>query len=235
MGITFEYTAPGTPQQNGVVERAFATLMGRARAMMNQAGFPKIKREQLWPEAAWTATKLENILVSEGSHSFKKFYGTDLGYVKHLRVFGEIGVTMIPSNNHIRSKIEDCGCQCMFLGYADNHAGDVFRFLNLQTHRVILSRDVIWLNKLYAEHNHIERIKEINLDDDADGSETENEVQQMPPQIEQQQQPQVQVQDDQVEIPREVHRLTIWGEHPEVYLVGPGHKVEMLQTLLCSC
>ena len=39
LGIIFEYTAPGTPQQNGVVERAFVTVMGRARAMMNHAGF----------------------------------------------------------------------------------------------------------------------------------------------------------------------------------------------------
>jgi hypothetical protein len=36
-----EFTAPGTPQQNGVVERAFATLQGRAHAMMNQAGLTK--------------------------------------------------------------------------------------------------------------------------------------------------------------------------------------------------
>ena len=35
----------------------------------------------------------------------------------------------------------------MFLGYAKDHAEDVFRFLNLETNRVILSRDVIWLNK----------------------------------------------------------------------------------------
>ena len=27
-GIIFEYTAPGTPQLNGVVERAFVTVMG---------------------------------------------------------------------------------------------------------------------------------------------------------------------------------------------------------------
>ena len=39
LGIIFEYTAPGTPQQNGVVERAFVMDMGRARAMMNHAGF----------------------------------------------------------------------------------------------------------------------------------------------------------------------------------------------------
>ncbi len=29
LGIKFEYTAPGTPQQNGQVERKFQTLYGR--------------------------------------------------------------------------------------------------------------------------------------------------------------------------------------------------------------
>ena len=35
LGNFFEYTAPGTPQQNGVMERAFVMVMVRARAMMN--------------------------------------------------------------------------------------------------------------------------------------------------------------------------------------------------------
>ena len=34
LGIIFEFTAPGTPQQNSVVERKIPTLMGRSRAMM---------------------------------------------------------------------------------------------------------------------------------------------------------------------------------------------------------
>ena len=39
LGIIFEFTAPGTPQQNSVVERKIPTLMGRSRAMMLTAGF----------------------------------------------------------------------------------------------------------------------------------------------------------------------------------------------------
>jgi len=39
LGIIFEYTAPITPQQNGVVERAFGTILGKTRAIMNSAGF----------------------------------------------------------------------------------------------------------------------------------------------------------------------------------------------------
>ena len=67
LGIIFEYTAPGTPQQNGVVERAFVTVVVRARAMMNHAGFTMAKRQQLWCEAAQTATMLDNILVQESA------------------------------------------------------------------------------------------------------------------------------------------------------------------------
>ena len=66
--IIFEYTAPGTPQQNGVVERVvFVTVMGRARSMMNHAGFSMAKRQQLWCEAAQTATLLDNLLRQDSA------------------------------------------------------------------------------------------------------------------------------------------------------------------------
>ena len=56
MKIIFEYTAAGTPQQNRVAERAFATLYGRVRAMLNRAGLEGMTREKLWAECAMTAT-----------------------------------------------------------------------------------------------------------------------------------------------------------------------------------
>ena len=44
LGIIFELTAPETPQQNSVAERRIPTLMGRAIAMLIQAGLePKYK------------------------------------------------------------------------------------------------------------------------------------------------------------------------------------------------
>ena len=47
LGINFEYTAVDTPQQNGVVERAFATLYGRVRAMINYAKLNEEMRKKL--------------------------------------------------------------------------------------------------------------------------------------------------------------------------------------------
>ena len=65
LGNIFEYKA----QQNGVVERAFVTVMARARAMMNHGVFKMAKRQQLWCEAAQIPTLLDNILVQESTKS----------------------------------------------------------------------------------------------------------------------------------------------------------------------
>ena len=40
----------------------------------------------------------------------------------------------------------------MFVGYADNHAGDVYRFLNIHTKRIIMSRDANWLNIIWKHY-----------------------------------------------------------------------------------
>ena len=63
LGIIIEFTAPGTPQQNSVVERKRPTLMGRSRAMMLTAGFSQQDKRKFWCEVISTATKLDNIMV----------------------------------------------------------------------------------------------------------------------------------------------------------------------------
>ena len=85
-----------------MVDRAFVTAMGRARAraMMNHAGFTMAKRQQLWCEEAQTATMMDNILVQESAKSppFTQFFGVDAKYDKHLRVFGEMCVVADTDN-----------------------------------------------------------------------------------------------------------------------------------------
>jgi len=62
MNIKFEFTARETPQQNGKVERAFATLYGRMRAMMAAIKWDDSMKHKFWMEAAATATKLDTIM-----------------------------------------------------------------------------------------------------------------------------------------------------------------------------
>jgi len=149
LGIIFEHTALGRLQQNGVVERAFATMLGKTRVIMNGAGFDEKKRHLFWTEATNTVTHLENITISKGTtctpHYF--FYGSDAPYAKHLQVFGKLGIVKVlqPTN-----KLSDKGMKAIFVGYADKHAGKVYRFINPSTNRTILSRDMKWLERKYG-------------------------------------------------------------------------------------
>ena len=40
----------------------------------------------------------------------------------------------------------------IFVGNADDHAGNIYRFINIQTKKIILSRDIQWLNSFWKEH-----------------------------------------------------------------------------------
>ena len=111
LGVTFEMTAPSTPQQNGKVERKFATLYGRMRAMLRGCKHMKTSvRKQLWAEAANLATDLNNILVSYGEkkNPFQKFYGEKAkSNIASTKVFGEMVV--VADRKAIKSKLADRG------------------------------------------------------------------------------------------------------------------------------
>ena len=103
------------------------TVMGRARAMMNHAGFTVAKRQQLWCEAAQTVTMLDSILVQESAKSppFTQFFGLDTKYAEHLRVIWEMCVVADTDNKVGRTKIDPRGKISLFVGYSTQHAGDV--------------------------------------------------------------------------------------------------------------
>ena len=136
-----------------MVESAFVTVMGRARAMMTHAGFTMAKRQQLWCEAAQNATMLDNILVQDSAKTppFTQFFGVDAKHAKHLKVFGVMCVEADTDNKVGRTKIDPKGKISLFVGYSTQHVGDVFKLLNPNMSRVIHSRDVKWTGKTWAE------------------------------------------------------------------------------------
>ena len=154
LGVIFEFTAPGTHQQNSVAERRIPMLMGRARAILIQAGIDSKGKGEFWCEVISTATKLDNIMVrperAKPPHTL--FYSKDAKYMKYMRTFGEMVVVAIHEGNKMRSKLDNRGKTCMFVGYAEDHAGDVYRFLRLHTKRIIMSRDVRWLNTIWKHY-----------------------------------------------------------------------------------
>jgi hypothetical protein len=150
-GVQFEFTAPRTPQQNGVVERAFATLMGRMRAMMSSAGLSTELRALLWAECARTATMLENSISDTNQGApIKRFYGEQYKWFPNLKQFGTMAVLTTRTPN--TGKLDDRGTTCIFVGYTDDHPSDTYRFINLSTNKLILSRDCRWLNKTYGQY-----------------------------------------------------------------------------------
>ena len=97
LGLSFGFTAPGTPQQNSVVERKIPTSMGRARAMLIQAVINAKEKGEFWCEVISTATNLDNIMVrpDRTKPPFTLLYNNDAKYMKHLRSFGEMAVVAI--------------------------------------------------------------------------------------------------------------------------------------------
>ena len=154
LGIIFEFTAPGTPQQNSVVERKIPTLMGRSRAMMLAGGFNQQDKRKFWCEVISTATKLDNIMVRKErtKHPFTLFHNDEPNYMKFLRSFGEMAVIAISDGKKMRSKLDTRGRTGIFVGYADDHAGNVYRSINIQMKKIILSRDMQWLNSFWKEY-----------------------------------------------------------------------------------
>ena len=80
------------------------------------------------------------------------FYNKDARYMKYMRTFGEMAVVAIHEGKKMRSKLDNRGKTCMFVGYAEDHAGDGYRFLNIHTKRIIMSRDVRWLNIVWKHY-----------------------------------------------------------------------------------
>lgn len=56
LGIAHEFSAPKTPQQNGVVERKNRTLQAMARVMLHAKDVP----QSFWAEAVNTACYISN-------------------------------------------------------------------------------------------------------------------------------------------------------------------------------
>ena len=120
LGVIFEYTDPGTPQQNGRVERKFQTLYDNVRAMLNGGEFTKSWRNMLWAEFANTATALENNLVAKAGtlSPFQQLFGKGAkSILKSIKKFGEICIVK-SHDQKLQNKLSNCGKQCIWVGYA---------------------------------------------------------------------------------------------------------------------
>jgi len=140
-GAEPEFTAPYTPQMNGVVERAFVTVRDSGLAMMLDARLTDAIQSKLWPEAMHAATNLNNITVTQQKKKspFELFHGKQPKNYNNLVEFGRIAyITYRTGRNKLETKAE----KCLILGQAQNHPSDTYRVYKHSTKKVIITRDV---------------------------------------------------------------------------------------------
>ena len=85
---------------------------------------------------------------------------------------------MVTQSEKIKSKLANRGTTCLYLGNAETHIAGVAYFIKLSTKRVIRSRGIKWLNKIFHEYQRSEGLYEDNDAQDSesniDSSEDEN-------------------------------------------------------------
>ena len=146
-GIKHNLSAPYTPQQNGVVERANRTLMEKVRSML----WARRVRLGLWGEAVMTATYLINLTPRRHQKAtpYELFTGRR-GNVSYLKVFGCRAHVLLPPAR--RQKLDARSLQCIFTGYDPNCKA--WRFFTPQG-GLIVSRDAVFEEKRGGDAAHI--------------------------------------------------------------------------------
>uniref|UniRef100_A0A2N9J9Y4 Integrase catalytic domain-containing protein n=1 Tax=Fagus sylvatica TaxID=28930 RepID=A0A2N9J9Y4_FAGSY len=137
-GILHRFSCPHTSQQNGVAERKHRHVVDTGLALLAHSGLST----QYWVEAFLTAIYLINRLptptLSNLTPYFKLFHRSPDYHL--LRTFGCACYPLLrPYNKH---KLNFRSKKCVFLGYSPHHRG--YRCLDLSTHRVYISRDVVF-------------------------------------------------------------------------------------------
>jgi hypothetical protein len=137
-GIEKEITAPYTPQENIVSERANQTIVGRAGCMLFDAGLAK----KFWAEAVRTAVYLKNFSMTvavTGNTPFEAWHGSKPD-LRHLRVFGCLAFIRAPKEK--RRKWDNQAIQGIFIGYYSTTKQ--YRVYDPATARLHTSRDVVF-------------------------------------------------------------------------------------------
>jgi hypothetical protein len=138
-GIRPQRTAPMTPQQNGVAERANRTIVESARSMLHGRSLPLC----FWAEAVSTAVYLKNrspTKAVKGMTPYEAWFGKKPS-VGHLRVFGCKAFAHI--NAGLRRKLDAKSRPCVFIGYDPNSIA--YRLYDPIDKKLIISRDVIFI------------------------------------------------------------------------------------------
>ncbi|KAJ9541655.1 hypothetical protein OSB04_028161 [Centaurea solstitialis] len=114
VGITHNFSAPKTPQQNGVVERKNRTIVEAARTMLNTSSLPLT----FWAEAVYTAYYTENrsLVVKRFEKTPNQLLFNKRPNIKFFYVFG--CKCYVLNDREPIGKFDPKGNDAIFIGYA---------------------------------------------------------------------------------------------------------------------
>ena len=122
-GIVPQYTMPGKPSMNGVVERRNRTLQDMVRSMISHSSLP----ESFWGEALKTAVYILNRVPSIAvAKTPYELWTRKKPRIRHLRVLGCPAQARPYRPNE--KKLDKITVGCYFVGYVECSQG--FKFYN---------------------------------------------------------------------------------------------------------
>ena len=163
-GITFDPSAPYTPEQNGSAERSGGVIIQRARAMRVYARLP----EDLWPEivpaAAYILNRTPNRQLDwktpiEVLHQLVKLPRSPLS-IAHLRVYGARAYPLIhkiPKTEKLKSRAH--------IGYLVGYdSTNIFRIWIPSKKQVIRTRDVTFDETLFYDPGTLDITQQLQVE-----------------------------------------------------------------------
>ncbi|XP_019157429.1 PREDICTED: uncharacterized protein LOC109153996 [Ipomoea nil] len=141
LGITHEYSALKTLQQNGVVERKNRTIQEMARVLLNAKRLP----QKFWAEAVNTACyTINRVYLLPGTHqtAYEIWKGKKPN-IQHFHIFGSR--CFILKDCHPTAKFEPKSDEGVFLGYSPNSRA--YRVYNKTSKTILESINVVVENQ----------------------------------------------------------------------------------------
>ncbi|KAL8155216.1 hypothetical protein AgCh_000556 [Apium graveolens] len=167
-GIKQEFSAPGTPQQNGVVERKNRTLIEATRTMFEEAKLPTY----FWAEAVQTACFTQNAtLINKHGKTPYEMMKKKMPNLKYFHVFG-CKCFVLKTHPEQLSKFDLKADKGIFVGYPLSIKA--FRVYNLRTKVVMESINVSFDDKKITGLEDFIDHDQLRFENEDSNSDTEN-------------------------------------------------------------